>query len=87
MSTVDGRFLEITRERETSVPNLNRLVVALKKPKQQLKASNSSSIAPSLVTVSLLLPKRISSATGIYPTSDFAPPASLLFLSIKAEAV
>lgn len=68
LSTVDVRFLEITGERERPVPNMNRLVVALTKPKQQLTASHSGSIAPSPVTVSLLLPKRISAATNVYPT-------------------
>lgn len=86
LSTADGRFLEITRERERPVPNMNRLVVALTKPKQQLKASHSSSIAASPVTVSLLLPKRISSAADVYPTSDFTPPAAMLsFFSIRAD--
>lgn len=67
------------------MPDVKRLVVALKKPKQQLKASHSRSVTPLPVTASLPLPRRISSAPDIYPASDFAPPATVLFLAIKAD--
>lgn len=60
------------------MPDTNRLVVALKKPKQQLKVSHSCSVTPLPVTVSLPLPNRISPAPDIYPTLDFAPPANVL---------
>lgn len=58
---------------------MSRLVVVLTKPKQQLRASHSSSIIPLPVAVSLLLPRRISSAEDIYPTSDFSPRVTVLF--------
>lgn len=57
-----------------------RLVVALTKPKQQLKTSHSSSIAPS--PVALPLPKRISPAKDIYPTLDFSSPATILWVCL-----